>query len=112
MINSILKDIKDMLGIDDSSTAFDNEILAGINSAFATLSQLGVTGANGIYVVDDSSSWSDISNDNNIIRYIRNYVYLKTKIQFDPPSNSFLESALSEQIKELEFRINIDNDKD
>ena len=111
MINSILKDIKDMLGIDDGSTAFDNEILAGINSAFATLSQLGVTGANGIYVVDDSSSWSDISN-NNIIRYIRNYVYLKTKIQFDPPSNSFLESALSEQIKELEFRINIDNDKD
>jgi hypothetical protein len=38
---------------------------------------------------------------------VRSYVYLRVKLLFDPPSTSFGITAIEEQIKELEWRLNV-----
>jgi hypothetical protein len=38
---------------------------------------------------------------------VRTYVFLRVKILFDPPGNSFVMNALNEQIRELEWRLSV-----
>ena len=41
---------------------------------------------------------------------IKNYIYLKVKLVFDPPQSSRVIESYENQIKELEFRINVEVD--
>lgn len=102
---TILNEIKQMLGIVPETTEFDIDILSSINSAFLTLHQLGVGGSTAFYI-EPISTWADIHTS---IHYtiIRDYLYLKTKVVFDPPSSSSVAEAYNNRISELEFRMNI-----
>ena len=103
-MENILDTIKKMLGIDSSYTPFDVDILIGINSAFFVLNQLGV-GPSEVFIADSNSIWSDFA-DLDCIEAIKNYVYLKTRLTFDPPVNSFVVDSISAQILEYEWRLN------
>ena len=46
-IESILTSIKKLLGIDESYTHFDPDLIMHINSVFSVLTQIGVGPANG-----------------------------------------------------------------
>lgn len=101
----ILTDIKRMLGIEESASEFDVDIISGINSAFFTLWQLGV-GLDGIIRIEQSTTWDEIAT--SIPRdVLREYLYLKTKAVFDPATTSVVANALQDRISELEFRMNI-----
>ena len=102
MDDSILNTIKKMLGISSDYTAFDTDIIFDINSVFLSLNQLGIGPASVFSITDASSNWADFSSISKNI--IVTYVYLK--VLFDPPSSSFVLSSISDQIKELEFRLN------
>ena len=39
---------------------------------------------------------------------VKTYVYLKVKLVFDPPLNSSLMDSFERQIKELEWRLNVE----
>lgn len=105
MNNSILLTIKKMLGIENSSDGFDTDIIISINNAFMNLNQLGI-GPSESYKIDNANNlWSDFIESNNL-EAIKSYIYLKTRLLFDPPANSFLVSAIESQIKELEWRLN------
>ena len=105
---TILNEIKQMLGIVPETTEFDIDILSSINSAFFTLHQLGVGGSTAFYIEPDSV-WSDLQTTINHT-IIRDYLYLKTKVVFDPPSSSSVAEAYNNRISELEFRMNIEVD--
>lgn len=105
MENSILSSTKKVLGISAEYTYFDQDILTHLNSAFATLSQLGVDWGNG-YVADDTIGWDDLVCPVEQLHMVKAYIYLKVRIAFDPPSTSFLIEALNQQIKEHEWRLN------
>lgn len=106
MEDSILKSVKGYVGIDDES--FDQDILMNINAAFSTLYQIGVESVKNVTVCDETDSWSEIfANEAELINLCRQYVYLKCRVIFDPPSNSFVLEAMKSQISELEWRINI-----
>ena len=47
-MDSILDTIKKLLGIQPEYTSFDEDIIVGINSAFAALNQIGVVQLEGI----------------------------------------------------------------
>jgi hypothetical protein len=44
------------------------------------------------------------------LEMIKTYIYLKVKLVFDPPSQSRVIEAYENQIKELDFRLNVQVD--
>lgn len=105
MTDSILLTVKKMLGNSEAYDAFDVDIIASINSVFLTLNQLGV-GPSGFQITGDSEEWSDFVDP---AKYpgIQSYVYLKVRLLFDPPTNSFLVENIQKRIDEFEFRLNV-----
>ena len=107
--NSILDSTKKLLSIPLESDYFDHDVLTYINSAFSTLKQLGAKIPSDFYVSDSTSNWDDIGGNPDVIPHIRSYVYLKVRMIFDPPTGGVKE-AYDNQIKELEWRINSEDD--
>lgn len=106
MVDSILTSIKGLVGVTPSDTNFDNEIIIHINSAFMALQQLGVGPSTGFYISSDEEIWSDILEDRKDLESVKTYIYLKVRLVFDPPQNSFLVDSIKNMITELEFRLN------
>jgi len=109
MEQSILTSTKKILGIDKDYTVFDLDIITHINSAFSTLTQLGVGPRAGFMINDDTEVWSDFIDIENDLQYnsVKSYVFLRVRQLFDPPSTSYLISAVERQIQELEWRLNV-----
>ena len=112
LTNNILETIKKKIGAEaDILGNFDQDLLISINSAFATLRQVGVGPKNG-FKADVDSTWDDYAIVSDIdIDMVKDYIYLKTKMIFDPPVNSTVINAVNEQIKELEWRLYVFSDK-
>lgn len=109
-MESILITIKKSLGIEKDYDGFDTEIIMGINSAFTSLNQLGIGPSTGYKIVSIEDNWEDFLGDVLNLESVKTYVFLKTRLVFDPPSNSFLISAITNQITELEWRLKIQAD--
>lgn len=106
--DSILNSIKSNLGIDKDDTTFDTDIIMHINSVFTILTQIGVGPTNGFEIVDKDDSWSDFIDENNtLFNSIKSYMYMKVKLVFDPPPNSFVIASYEQMIKEFEWRLNV-----
>jgi len=109
--DSILISIKQaLLGSEIASdyTAFDAEIIMHINTVFNSLRILGIGKA--FSISDNTSKWSDYSSNMSNIQMIKTYMFLRIKLLFDPPSNSFLTSSIEKQIKEMEWYLTVISD--
>lgn len=105
---SILTSTKKVLGIAEDYTVFDEDIIMHINTAFSTLTQLGVGPVEGFMIEDATAEWDDfITNSDIQYNAVRSYVYLKVQMLFDPPQTSYLIAAKEKQIQELEWRLNV-----
>jgi hypothetical protein len=110
MIMSILNSTKKVLGIAEDYTVFDEDIIMHINTAFSTLTQLGVGPPEGFMIEDATAEWDDfIPEDPDDRQYnsVKSYVFLKVSMLFDPPQTSYLIAAKEKQIQELEWRLNV-----
>lgn len=106
--DSILLTVKKMLGIAEEYAAFDIDLIVDINSVFLTLNQLGVGPADPYRINGSEETWSDFLQDpREKLAGVETYVYLKTRLLFDPPTNSFLVDAIKKQCDELEWRLNV-----
>lgn len=108
-MDSILTSIKKMLGIIEEDESFDVDIIIHINTAFSTLTQLGVGPKEGFAIRDKTTLWTEFVDDIRL-ENIRSYIYLKVRQVFDPPTNSAVLDAISRQISELEWRMNVTAD--
>lgn len=107
MTDSILDTIKKLLGISPLDESFDPDIITHINSAFSALQQIGVGPVEGFMIEDKTAVWSDFLGAENTLNSVKTYMYLKVRLVFDPPQNSFLVTSMENQIKELEWRLNV-----
>ena len=108
MNDSILNDVKKLLGIMESYEHFDVDIIIHINTAFSTLTQLGVGPSDGFSITNKTETWADFIGDDYLkFQSVKTYIYLKVKMIFDPPSNSSATEAIKSTISELEWRLNI-----
>lgn len=105
--DSVLLSIKSMLGIDADMNAFDFGIIQHVNAAFTTIHQLGVGPDDAFTVVNENTDWSEFASDPKLVNLAKSYVYKKVRLAFDPPTNSFLNTSIENQIKEDEFRLNM-----
>lgn len=105
--NSILDTTKQMLGIPPEDTAFDIDVIAGINSVFMSLNQFGVGPEEGFSISDNTAVWEDFLDDLTLFGGLKNYIQLKVKLYFDPPGTSFAVTSIENLISELEERMKL-----
>jgi hypothetical protein len=105
---SILDSIKQMLGIDTDDTNFDRELVIYINGALMVVNQLGV-GPSGYTIADNTNKWDEFLADRTDLELVKTDIYLRVRLIFDPPQNSFLVAAIKEQITEYDWRIEINH---
>lgn len=111
-MDSILESIKKLLGIDSEYTVFDTDIIIHINSAFMILNQLGVGPKEVFEITGKDETWDSFLGDRLIdLSAVKSYIYLKVRSMFDPPTNSFAVDAMDRQIKEYEWRLNVQAEK-
>lgn len=107
---SILDSTKAALGIVPDYDAFDNQLIMYINTTFSTLHQLGVGPDEGFFIEDNTATWTDFLEGKRLLNMVITYVHMNVRLMFDPPANSFATTAMKEQMKELEWRINVQVD--
>lgn len=105
VVETILSDVKRMLGIQPEVDEFNIDVTSHINGAFFTLYQLGI-GPSTLFIIDATTEWSSFKSviPKNVLL---DYLYLKTKLVFDPPAASNIFEAYKDRIMELEFRMSI-----
>ena len=106
ILESILTSVKKLLGITEEQTAFDSDIIMGINASLNALTQIGVGPENGFIISDSSAIWSDFIGEEKRLELVKTYVYLKTRLVFDPPQSSSVMDAINKSLQEIEWRIN------
>ena len=109
MKESILTSIKKLLGIAEDYINFDTDIIIHINSVFTTLNQVGVGPTKRFRITDKSETWEMFASDEDFLDSVKTYIYLKVKIVFDPPLNSSVMESYKQEIKELEWRLNVES---
>ena len=110
IIVSILDSIKQLLGIDLNDTSFDKELIMHINGALMIINQLGV-GPEFYSITDKNNVWEEFTQGRKDLEIIKSFVYLKVRLMFDPPQNSFLVDSIEKQISEYEWRITVQTNK-
>ena len=109
--DSILDSIKSMLGIDVEDTNFDKELIVFINGALSTINKLGV-GPTGYRISNNSNTWVEFLLDRTDLEEVKTNVYLRVRLVFDPPQNSFLVNSIKEQIAEGNWYIELFHKED
>ena len=108
---SILHSVKGICNIHPENSDFDRDLIPALNSVLFILYQEGLADES-YAVTDDLKTWGDILLDGKTPEAIHNiveWVGLRTKLIFDPPTSSALMQALKENIAELEWRGYITN---
>lgn len=107
---SILGTIRGMLGPAEDYTHFDSEIAVHINTFLLTLTQLGVGPLSGFSISGDDETWSDFLGDSNLYEPVKTYLYMKTKLIFDPPTSSSVMDAMERACEQIEWRLKIQSE--
>lgn len=105
-MESIVNTIKKLVGIDVEDNSYDTDVIIFIRSTMLALTQMGVISLPGFILTSINETWNDyLGTDIRIIDPVTTYLFLKTKLIFDPPSNSTLMKSIENSIAELDFRI-------
>ena len=105
-MDSILNNVKKLLGIDSEDDSFDIDVMTMINSTIPSLAQMGIGPSNGYIVTSADDKWTDWITTNDInLQGVKTYLYLKIKLIFDPPTNSTVVEAFNKNLNELEWRM-------
>lgn len=104
-MDNILENIKKLLGIPSTDTAFDVDILVLINNSIAILKQLGVGPQDTPLVVESATDWSALTDNTVVLAMSKTLIYVNTKLAFDPPGNSFTIESYKKLSDELVWRI-------
>lgn len=107
MADSILTNIKKIVGITELDTSFDPDIIMHTNTVLAVLNQLGIGPTDGFVIEDATPTWDDFLAGDKRLNMVKTYVYLRVRLLFDPPQTSFVIESLNKQIEELEVRMSI-----
>lgn len=105
---SILDSVKKVLGISAEYDVFDQDIMMHINSAFATLHQIGIGPDIQFTISGEDETWGEFTCPDTVKPMVPSYIYMKVRMAFDPPASSFTQNAFKDQISEYEWRMNVE----
>lgn len=104
---TILEDVKMHIEGSTIDNHFDPILVDYINATFMVLYQLGVGPQELPFkiTINSDSEWSDFLDDNSI-EGVKEYMYRRVQLMFDPPQNSNAMQAAKDIMTEMEWRIN------
>lgn len=108
---TILQDVKSVLDFaSEEDTGFDSRLIMELDGVIGELSQL--VRLNKSFVMDSDSKWDQLLDnlDPQMLRLIKQYVYLNIRIKFDPPTGSVL-SSLEKSLQSTAHRIIIQKEE-
>jgi hypothetical protein len=105
MEDSILKSVKEVCLASPDDTSNDLEFINHINSALATVQQIGGT-PGVIQIADATPTWTSVGLTDDFSGMIRAFVNLHVRLAYDPPTLGFLIDLKQKQLTELAARIN------
>lgn len=106
-IDSILTSVKKMLGLSEENEEFDLDIMMAINGAIVILTQLGVGPKDGFIVTSKEDTYNDwLGEMTSGLQLVKIYLFYKTRLSFDPPTQSSVLETYKEMIREIECRLN------
>ena len=109
-MQSILTSIKKLIGIGEADESFDTDIIMAINTSLAALTQMGVGPPEGYIIQGKTETWENFLGAATNLEAAKSYIYLKTRLLFDPPTSSALLESINNVLSELEFRISVQAD--
>lgn len=104
-MDSILTETKKVIGLAEDYTAFDVDLILFINAALSTAEQAGAGLTDVISIENAETTWEELDLDTKNLSLLKNFVYLKAKLMFDPPPTSFAITAMETQIEEQAYRM-------
>ncbi len=115
---SILDETKGALGLIVEDDSFDPELKMHINAALSTMYQNGV--GKPFYINDKDDGWDSFRNEAQLqndymMGQIKQYVFLKTKVLFDPPPPSsveYVDGAANEMLWRLRENYDVLKEED
>lgn len=107
IMDSILNTVKLHCNVDQSDKSFDQELIVHTNGVLFILTQLGVGPEDGFAIEDAMTSWDEFLSETKHLQAVKDYLGLKVRMIFDPPTSSAVSQAFNELIKEYESRINM-----
>lgn len=105
MNDNILASVKKMNNILADDTSFDQELIMFINSALMVLMQEWHGMDHAFRLEDGTETWDDLLGEDTDYEGVKEWIGLKVRLMFDPPSNSTVHQAITDQIKDLEWRL-------
>lgn len=108
---TILQDVKSVLDFaSEEDTGFDSRLIIELDGVIGELSQL--VRLNKSFVMDSDSKWEQLLDnpDPQMLRLLKQYVYLNIRIKFDPPTGSVL-SSLEKSLQSTAHRIIIQKEE-
>jgi hypothetical protein len=103
----ILVSVKKVLGLPETDTSFDTDIIMHINSTLARLDQLGIGPVGGFMIEDDTATWDAFIGNDPRLSQVRTYVYMSVRLVFDPPGTSYALDSMEKQIEKFEWLLNV-----
>lgn len=106
----VLEDVKDSLGLAKEDDSFNSELLLHINASFIFVNQAGA-GVEGLVITKDTV-WNDLIDQsqetgNKNFSIIKQYIFTKVKVLFDPPQSSATLEVFNNLVEELLWRIRL-----
>lgn len=108
--DNVLTCLKKWIGESEDSHAFDSDIAMAANGWLMTLRQLGVPISDSFRIENGRETWAEMLDNNPMLESVKTWLYIKARLTFDPPATSFVITALQDQAKELEWRLNVQED--
>ena len=73
-------------------------------TSLSNMIQLGVSDKQ-FHITGPSETWDQLITNENILASVKEYIYIRAKLLFDPPTSSIVMEAYKEILKEDEWRI-------
>ena len=92
---SILDSIMGRLGVDptdNTAASYREDVMQAINGAIVSLVLAGIGPEEGFRVSDSSAEWEEFLGDTTLLDAAKNYIFLRCKLEFDPPTSGTTES--------------------
>lgn len=108
--DSILHDIKQMLGQEWDDETYDLDIKNHINTVFFNLNQIGVGPVGGFMIQGPENLWAEYIGTKLNLNAVKTYIWIRVKMLFDPPATGPLANSLEAQANKLEWTLMVEVD--
>lgn len=104
---SILNDIKKAIPITVEDTSFDDILIFHTNHALALIIEKGYGPVEGFTINGAETKWSEFTDRNDALPFIKNYCGFKVKLLFDPPLSAAVIDSYNKCLLETENMLSL-----